>query len=298
MEDENEGNGIGQAVLAAAIAAGAGLLSNWWTNRQNKKNWEKQNEYNAPEAQMARYRAAGLNPNLIYSSGSASAGNAASLPPYQTQHITTQDVLNAAQAVQNLRTMSANIRKANSEAQAASASARGQELANYRSEVENHYLDSYLAQRNATQALNMQYLTGQISLQQYQKRVLTNQAEQLLQNALYSKFKRTEYDPGLLSVQRGRLANDIAMTREQIASMGVERRNNLIRGGILAKDFNWYNWEHGIGIGKNVLTGIGAGVGAALGLSRIGAGGRAIMSGTRGTRLGTEIYESYPQYGL
>jgi len=36
--------------------------------------WNKQNEYNSPAAQMARFKAAGLNPNLIY--GRGDAGNA------------------------------------------------------------------------------------------------------------------------------------------------------------------------------------------------------------------------------
>lgn len=45
--------------------------------------WNKANEYNSPSAQMERYKAAGLNPNLIYGNG-ASAGNTAnSLPKYQ-----------------------------------------------------------------------------------------------------------------------------------------------------------------------------------------------------------------------
>lgn len=37
--------------------------------------WNKQNEYNSPAAQMARFKAAGLNPNLIY--GRGDSGNAA-----------------------------------------------------------------------------------------------------------------------------------------------------------------------------------------------------------------------------
>lgn len=44
--------------------------------------WEKQNLYNSPEAQMQRFMAAGLNPHLIYGSGSAGAGNASSFPQY------------------------------------------------------------------------------------------------------------------------------------------------------------------------------------------------------------------------
>lgn len=51
-------------------------------NRQNAYNlemWNMQNAYNSPAAQMARYKEAGLNPNLIYgqsnSGGSISTGN-------------------------------------------------------------------------------------------------------------------------------------------------------------------------------------------------------------------------------
>lgn len=44
--------------------------------------WNLQNKYNDPREQMRRYAAAGLNPNLIYGSGSASAGNSSSTPKY------------------------------------------------------------------------------------------------------------------------------------------------------------------------------------------------------------------------
>jgi hypothetical protein len=40
-------------------------------------NWGLQNDYNAPAAQMARFKAAGLNPNLIY--GQGNPGNAGSI---------------------------------------------------------------------------------------------------------------------------------------------------------------------------------------------------------------------------
>lgn len=46
----------------------------------NKQMWEEQNAYNTPEAQMKRYRDAGLNPNLIY--GQGTSGNASSAPGY------------------------------------------------------------------------------------------------------------------------------------------------------------------------------------------------------------------------
>ena len=42
--------------------------------------WNRQNEYNNPKNQMARLSAAGLNPNLVYGSGSVS-GNVTSPSP-------------------------------------------------------------------------------------------------------------------------------------------------------------------------------------------------------------------------
>lgn len=46
------------------------------TNAQNYKLWQENNAYNTPSAQMARLKAAGLNPNQIY--GNISSGNSSS----------------------------------------------------------------------------------------------------------------------------------------------------------------------------------------------------------------------------
>lgn len=47
-----------------------------WQQQENEKAyqrslnmWNLQNEYNSPTQQMARIRAAGLNPNLVYGNG-------------------------------------------------------------------------------------------------------------------------------------------------------------------------------------------------------------------------------------
>lgn len=45
-------------------------------------NWHMQNEYNTPQAQLERYKEAGLNPNLIYGNGTSSAGQASAPPTY------------------------------------------------------------------------------------------------------------------------------------------------------------------------------------------------------------------------
>lgn len=45
----------------------------------NMEQWNRENEYNSPASQMARYKAAGLNPNLIYGQQNTSAAS----PQYQ-----------------------------------------------------------------------------------------------------------------------------------------------------------------------------------------------------------------------
>lgn len=44
-------------------------------NRWNIEQWQRENDYNSPTAQMARFRAAGLNPNLIYGQSNAAASS-------------------------------------------------------------------------------------------------------------------------------------------------------------------------------------------------------------------------------
>lgn len=40
----------------------------------NRENWEMENLYNSPEAQMQRLKKAGLNPNLVYGNGATAMG--------------------------------------------------------------------------------------------------------------------------------------------------------------------------------------------------------------------------------
>lgn len=87
-------------LLAPAIVGGAqllgGLFNSFGQARQNRlsrefqremytrqrqdqlSDWYRQNEYNSPQAQMSRFEAAGLNPNLVYSQGNS--GNAGPIP--------------------------------------------------------------------------------------------------------------------------------------------------------------------------------------------------------------------------
>lgn len=98
------------AIVGGAIVAGAGsLLAQGLQNSANQANsnrtyeqdvemWNRGNAYNAPVAQMARLKEAGLNPNLVYGNG-AVGNQAGTLPKYQTPQVSYQGVEQVAQAV-------------------------------------------------------------------------------------------------------------------------------------------------------------------------------------------------------
>jgi len=105
------GGGAGAGWIGALAGAGASIYDTYQSSKTSKYNtdktiaanqaeaekayqreiemWNMMNAYNSPEQQMARYQAAGLNPNLIYGSGS-SAGNTSQLPKYNPPNINYQ----------------------------------------------------------------------------------------------------------------------------------------------------------------------------------------------------------------
>jgi len=103
-----DASGSSGATIAAIAAPAAGSLINSiggvFGNRANRRFsermynqqrsdnlafWNQQNEYNSPAAQMARFKAAGLNPHLIY--GQGSAGNASSVQTPDVQPLNRRD---------------------------------------------------------------------------------------------------------------------------------------------------------------------------------------------------------------
>lgn len=62
------------------------------TNEQNLARWRMENEYNSPSSQMARYKLAGLNPNLIYGQSNTSGGIPAFQAPTQSADRKAPDI--------------------------------------------------------------------------------------------------------------------------------------------------------------------------------------------------------------
>ncbi|AXH74466.1 MAG: DNA pilot protein [Microviridae sp.] len=93
-------------VIGGLIDAGSNIIDSvaqGFTNRANRKwsekmygrqrqdalsDWQMQNQYNSPQSQMERLKAAGLNPNLVYGSGATATGGevrSSSAPPGQAR---------------------------------------------------------------------------------------------------------------------------------------------------------------------------------------------------------------------
>lgn len=79
-----------QGIMTGAQQAGNFLSEAFFNKRRKQESelqyqrqvdfWNMQNQYNSPASQMARYKEAGLNPNLIY--GQGNPGNASQTPQY------------------------------------------------------------------------------------------------------------------------------------------------------------------------------------------------------------------------
>lgn len=199
------------AVISSLISGGASLLNTITNNRAQKKAIEAQNEYNSPFNQMSRYQAAGLNPNLIYGSGQASAGNQTSLGDYRGMNVSTSDAVNMANAILQFKNMDSNIRKTSAEAQSV-------ELDNQHKSMELGFYNERLSLENELKRLQVLYNTGALTTQQYQQRVQLAQIDNILANTKMTNFQRESYYPTLLSIQKqnaNTAAGQLGLARER-----------------------------------------------------------------------------------
>lgn len=129
-------------LAAASIAAGANMNSTLWTNaaneemqqQQNKWNleqWNRNNAYNHPAAQMQRLKAAGLNPDLLYGQNAGGAmGNSAS-PAQGTQPIPKQPFFLDPTMFAQLGLIDAQKKNVDADTQLKLANAEGKQQENY-----------------------------------------------------------------------------------------------------------------------------------------------------------------------
>lgn len=182
-------------IIAAGIAAASGLASNainlfsqsnanyksykyterlmQYQNFLNQQNWHMQNAYNSPAAQMARYQAAGLNPNVIYgNSQQVSSGNAGEIASVQP----SQFRLNAPAMDLSFVSTAINAALAQSQIKKNAAETQGQEIQNkYDSEsfgMRLETLQQNIANMQANKSLTENKIKESGLSQEYQAIVL------------------------------------------------------------------------------------------------------------------------------
>lgn len=146
------------------------------TNEANLRLWRMQAEYNKPINQMARYKEAGLNPNLIYSQGNP--GNMTSSPTMQPKHYdfdpNKQFVLSATR--QNMLAQNDNLHKQNSllasQGSLASEQARKMKLENDFFEKNGYYPGNELPWARTVKTL-WNYISGlpEVLAKDYEKHI-------------------------------------------------------------------------------------------------------------------------------
>ncbi|QCS36962.1 DNA pilot protein [Tortoise microvirus 35] len=207
---------------------------------RNLEMWNRQNEYNSPAAQIARYKRAGLNPNLIYGTGTASAGNASSSPQY------------TAARFQAPRAERATVSPLRSTFDPYQALQIGQALALQKAQRDQISAQAeYTRQETKNNALN-----GLIKAEELAGRKLTNREKDALfeptimqahienrrssnQADLFnSQNKALQYDINKLkplqanqlerAIQHLRITNDIDQFRLKLLKLGISDRDNAI----------------------------------------------------------------------
>lgn len=112
------------SIAGNVINSGANIYLNKQNNQANKElaelgyqreleMWQKNNLYNSPEAQMARLKQAGLNPNLVYGTGTVTGNTSQQLPKYNAPRMEAPSVnfgiAEGIQAYQQARLNSAQV---------------------------------------------------------------------------------------------------------------------------------------------------------------------------------------------
>lgn len=235
-------SGLGGGILGAASNIVGGIMSYKGQKAANKTNlqianqtnqmnrelaqgaqahdvamWNRQNEYNTPQAQMQRLQEAGLNPNLIYEGGAGSAGNAGSAPKAPVPHMeraqvnnelasmATMNIMPAIAQYQDWQVKKAQIDNIKAQTQATIDSNIGTRLRNILIEAETPFASQYaenkslkaqgenelLRTRNLferSKHLNFQQFADKLSETQLEGQKLTNR-QKLLEIQLDENLK-------------------------------------------------------------------------------------------------------------
>jgi len=106
--------------------------------QRTKELWNMDNLYNSPEQQMARLKAAGLNPNLVYGKGATATSKGPPSTPQQAnwQGRNPMENLSTLSAYQDIKLKSAQIANVDADTKQKLTATTGREIANSISRID------------------------------------------------------------------------------------------------------------------------------------------------------------------
>lgn len=174
--------------------------------------WRQQNEYNTPEAQMARFQKAGLNPNLIYGQGSSGNAGQIDTPDTQSASFRTPDLGGLKSSSPLLDYFDVRIKQATTSNLKAQNGVLQQEMILKAVERLNKLKD--LGMKNTQHARDKLNLMGEALLHRYdadaaqewkrkQLHAVKTDVEQLKQLKSTTKIKKLEEDLAKVGIFKG-----------------------------------------------------------------------------------------------
>lgn len=194
-------------------------------NRWNLEQWQRENDYNSPTAQMARYRKAGLNPNLIYGQQNLSASSptltsGASSSPQDMSPI-GEGIRTFGQAQQmmlNMEMQKAQIEaiKAGTENTKANTEKTSEETKNVVVAREGMSIQNYISSITAGDTIelariNLKIATADLDMKPYEKQTL---AENI-------KILQQTYEQGDLNLEHTRQQIELAKKQNAAAVLDM-----------------------------------------------------------------------------
>lgn len=263
---------IGSTAINAANVSATNRRSYKYTSKlaneafdRNVKQWQVENAYNSPQAQMSRYKLAGINPNVIYgNSQQVSSGNTTSSParyqPTQFRAQAPMDVapsMNAAvsfgAAYASNALTQANTVKALAEAKAAAqrgnlndsqrkqidtltglqaqniiadTDVKVKQLSSMQAIIDNTNLDS------ATKAITNNFL-GDFMQAQIRSYNVKSDLDIMETREAASRIKLNDANVKLVIADIAKTYKDIELTTHQISNIDSLTRNNIAQYNVI-----------------------------------------------------------------
>lgn len=157
-------------------------------NRWNIEQWNRENAYNSPAAQMARYKAAGLNPDLIYGQQNLSAASPEMTAGEGSQPTDVSNLANK-RTIGDIVSQAATTRLTNAQAKLAESQANKTDAETTGQTINNEWLPQLLKGQTDINEADVKQKLADAGLKGKQIEVATEQIKVMQQSVKESQSK-------------------------------------------------------------------------------------------------------------